>query len=86
MPKYIIKNEQVLSEFMDKFWKALGRKKGSQFAKMFSKDPIMQRLMRDAEIIGYKIQQRVAKDDSEFMKNYWDNLISRLTSHLIRLE
>ena len=70
MPKYIIKNEQVLSEFMDKFWKALGRKKGSQFAKMFSKDPIMQRLMRDAEIIGDKIQQRVAKDDSEFMKNY----------------
>ena len=70
MPKYIVKNEQILNEFMGKFWKALGRKKGSEFAKMFSEDPIMQRLMQDAEKIGNKIQQRVAKDDEEFWKDF----------------
>ena len=70
MPKYIVKNEQILNEFMDKFWKAIGRKKGSKFAKMFSKDPVMQSLMKDTERIGNKIQQRVKKDDAKFWRDF----------------
>ena len=31
MPRYKIKNEQVLTEFMDKFWKAIGQRKGKKF-------------------------------------------------------
>ena len=31
MPKYKIKNERVLYEFMDSFWKNVGRRKGNKF-------------------------------------------------------
>ena len=55
MPRYKIKNEQVLTEFMDKFWKAIGQRKGKKFVKALWKDPVMVGLVRDAEKIADKI-------------------------------
>ena len=50
MPRYKIKNEQVLTEFMDKFWGNIGRRKGNKFMKnLFKKDKELQRLSREAE-------------------------------------
>tara|TARA_Y100000748_G_C15397614_1_gene450107 strand:- start:700 stop:936 length:237 start_codon:yes stop_codon:yes gene_type:complete len=56
MPKYKIKNESVLYEFMDKFWGNIGRRKGNKFIKnLFKKDPKLMKLAKDAE----KIQDQV---------------------------
>ena len=56
MPKYKIKNERVLYEFMDKFWGNVGRRKGNRFIKdLFKKDKELQRLSREAE----KLQDKV---------------------------
>ena len=56
MPKYKIKNERVLYEFMDKFWGNIGRRKGNKFIKnLFKKDKELQRLSREAE----KLQDKV---------------------------
>jgi hypothetical protein len=56
MPKYKIKNESVLYEFMDSFWKNIGRRKGNKFINgLFKKDPKLMKLASDAE----KIQDQV---------------------------
>ncbi len=56
MPRYKIKNERVLYEFMDKFWGNIGRRKGNKFIKnLFKKDKELQRLSREAE----KLQDKV---------------------------
>ena len=56
MPKYKIKNETVLYEFMDKFWGNVGRRKGNRFIKdLFKKDKELQRLSREAEKLQDKI-------------------------------
>ena len=40
MPKYKVKNEQVLSEFLGKFWKGVGQRKGQKFVQdLFKNDP-----------------------------------------------
>ena len=56
MPKYKIKNESVLYEFMDNFWKGIGKRKGNKFLKdLFKKDPKLQKLASDAEKLQDKI-------------------------------
>ena len=56
MPKYKIKNERVLYEFMDKFWGNIGRRKGNKFIKnLFKKDKELQRLSLEAEKLQDKI-------------------------------
>ena len=56
MPKYKIKNETVLYEFMDKFWGNVGRRKGNRFIKdLFKKDKELQRLSREAEKLQDKL-------------------------------
>ena len=56
MPKYKIKNETVLYEFMDKFWGNVGRRKGNKFIKdLFKKDKELQRLSREAEKLQDKL-------------------------------
>ena len=56
MPKYKIKNETVLYEFMDRFWSNIGKRKGNKFMKnLFKKDRELQRLSREAE----KLQDKV---------------------------
>ena len=56
MPKYKIKNERVLYEFMDKFWGNIGRRKGNKFIKnLFKKDKELQKLSREAEKLQDKI-------------------------------
>ena len=56
MPRYKIKNERVLYEFMDKFWGNIGRRKGNKFMKnLFKKDKELQKLSREAE----KLQDKV---------------------------
>ena len=56
MPRYKIKNERVLYEFMDKFWGNVGRRKGNKFIKnLFKKDKELQRLSREAEKLQDKL-------------------------------
>ena len=56
MPKYKIKNERVLYEFMDKFWGNVGRRKGNRFIKdLFKKDKELQKLSREAEKLQDKL-------------------------------
>ena len=56
MPKYKIKNETVLYEFMDKFWSNIGKRKGNKFIKnLFKKDKELQRLSREAEKLQDKL-------------------------------
>ncbi len=56
MPKYKIKNETVLYEFMDRFWGNIGKRKGNKFMKnLFKKDRELQRLSREAEKLQDKI-------------------------------
>ena len=56
MPRYKIKNERVLYEFMDKFWGNIGRRKGNRFIKdLFKKDKELQRLSREAEKLQDKL-------------------------------
>ncbi len=60
MPKYKIKNETVLYEFMDKFWGNVGRRKGNKFIKdLFKKDKELQRLSREAEKLQDKVVARL---------------------------
>ena len=50
MPKYKIKNETVLYEFMDRLWGNIGKRKGNKFIKnFFKKDKELQRFSREAE-------------------------------------
>ena len=56
MPKYKIKNETVLYEFMDRFWGNIGRRRGNKFIKnLFKKDKELQKLSREAEKLQDKI-------------------------------
>ena len=56
MPRYKIKNETVLYEFMDRFWGNIGKRKGNKFMKnLFKKDKELQRLSREAEKLQDKI-------------------------------
>jgi len=56
MPKYKIKNETVLYEFMDKFWGNIGKRKGNKFIKnLFKRDKELQRLSREAEKLQDKL-------------------------------
>ncbi len=60
MPKYKIKNETVLYEFMDKFWGNIGKRKGNKFIKnLFKKDKELQRLSREAEKLQDKVVARL---------------------------
>ena len=70
MPRYKIKNEQVLTEFMDKFWKAIGQRKGRKFVKALWKDPVMVGLVRDAEAIADKILDRALEDNEEWKSDF----------------
>ena len=70
MPRYKIKNEQVLTEFMDKFWKAIGQRKGRKFVKALWKDPVMVGLVRDAEEIADKILDRALEDHEEWKSDF----------------
>ena len=56
MPKYKIKNETVLYEFMDSFWKNIGKRKGNKFiTNLFKKDKELQKLSREAERLQDKL-------------------------------
>ena len=56
MPKYKIKNERVLYEFMDKFWQNLGRRRGKKFMQnLFKKDKELQKLSKEAEKLQDKL-------------------------------
>jgi len=56
MPKYKIKNETVLYEFMDRFWSNIGKRKGNKFIKnLFKRDKELQKLSREAEKLQDKI-------------------------------
>ena len=70
MPRYKIKNEQVLTEFMDKFWKAIGQRKGRKFVKALWRDPVMVGLVRDAEKIADKILDRALKDNEDWKRDF----------------
>jgi len=70
MPRYKIKNEQVLTEFMDKFWKAIGQRKGRKFVKALWKDPVMVGLVRDAEALADKILDRALEDNEEWKRDF----------------
>ena len=64
MPKYKIKNESVLYEFMDSFWKNVGRRKGSKFINnLFKNDRELLRLSREADKLQDKLVARLQGTD-----------------------
>ena len=69
MPKYIIKNEQILNEFMGKFFKAIGRKKGQKFVKALFKDPELQSMMKDAQDIAGDIFDHIREKDAQLARD-----------------
>ena len=78
MPKYKIKNENVLYEFMDSFWKNVGRRKGNKFINnLFAKDKELQKLSREAERLQDKLVARLqgqAEPDYEKLARDLDDL------------
>jgi|TARA_B100001971_G_C18174259_1_gene529000 hypothetical protein len=65
MPKYKVKNEQVLSEFLGKFWKGVGQRKGQKFVQdLFKNDPKIVKLMKQAEKIADEIHDRIDSEDA----------------------
>jgi pantoate kinase len=69
MPKYIIKNEQILNEFMDNFFKAIGRRKGQKFVKALFKDPELQSMMKDAQDIADEILDHIKEKDAQLSRD-----------------
>ena len=66
MPKYKIRNEQILNEFLDKFWKGIGQRKGQKFVQdLFKSDPKIQKLMKQADKIAGEIRDRIDAEDAE---------------------
>jgi hypothetical protein len=64
MPKYKIKNERVLYEFMDSFWKNAGKRRGSKFiSNLFANDKELQKLSREAEKLQDKLVARLQGQD-----------------------
>jgi hypothetical protein len=68
MPKYIVKNEQVLQEFLDNFWKAVGRRKGQKFVKALFQDPEIQGKMRQAQDIADDILDHIKEKDAKLAR------------------
>ncbi len=64
MPKYTIKNENVLNEFLDKFWKNIGRRKGTKFIQnLFKSDPQIKKWAKEAEELQDKIVSKLQGSD-----------------------
>ena len=60
MPKYTIKNENVLNEFLDKFWKNIGRRKGTKFVQnLFKSDPQIKKLAKKADDLHDELVKRL---------------------------
>ena len=71
MPKYKIKNERVLYEFMDKFWQNLGRRRGKKFMQnLFKKDKELQKLSKEAD----KLQDKLVAKLQGFDEPDYDQL------------
>jgi|TARA_B110000977_G_scaffold76106_1_gene102682 hypothetical protein len=70
MPKYKIKNERVLYEFMDSFWKNAGKRRGSKFiSNLFANDKELQKLSREAEKLQDKLVARLqGQDEPDYEK------------------
>lgn len=70
MPKYKIRNEQILNEFLDSFWKNIGRRKGNKFIKnLFKNDPELQKLSKEAEKLQDKVVARLqGQDEPDYEK------------------
>jgi len=67
--KYVVKNEQVLNEFMEKLWRHLGRKKGRKFVKSLFKDPDLILKIKDAEDAADDLYVHLTKDDEQLRKD-----------------
>ena len=67
--KYVVKNEQVLNEFMDKLCGRLGRKKGRDYVKSLFKDPEFQRKMKAAERAADELYGHITQDDAQLEKD-----------------
>tara|TARA_Y100000741_G_C18171121_1_gene525307 strand:- start:733 stop:969 length:237 start_codon:yes stop_codon:yes gene_type:complete len=77
MPKYKIKNERVLYEFMDTFWKNVGKRKGNKFiTNLFKQDKELLKLSREAEKLQDKLVAKLQGQD----KPDYDKLAKDLAS------
>ena len=69
MPKYKVKNEQVLNEFLGKFWKGIGQRKGQKFVQdLFKNDPKIVKLMKQADEIADEIHDRIDSENAAIAK------------------
>tara|TARA_Y100000310_G_scaffold28051_1_gene26678 strand:- start:2126 stop:2329 length:204 start_codon:yes stop_codon:yes gene_type:complete len=59
MSKYIVKNETVLQEFIDTFFKKIARKKGNKVVDALKRDPEIQKLSDEADEIRSKLIKRL---------------------------
>jgi hypothetical protein len=59
MPKYIIKNEGILHEFLDTFFKKIARKKGQTVVDALKQDPEIQKLADEASRLRKRLIKRL---------------------------
>tara|TARA_B100000029_G_scaffold17981_1_gene18285 strand:- start:823 stop:1071 length:249 start_codon:yes stop_codon:yes gene_type:complete len=69
MPKYIIKDEKQLNEFMGSFFNWIGKRKGKELAKQLKNDPQMVKYVDDANDLSKRIAKHMrdkAKKDPAY--------------------
>ena len=60
MSKYIVK-EGILDKFLSKVFGNIAKGKGEKVAAALDKDPVLQGLIRDTDVLHKKIKDRVEK-------------------------
>jgi hypothetical protein len=65
MPKYIIRNESILQEFLDKFFQSIAKRKSKSFAKKLSNDPEMIQLRKRGDQLYNDLLTHINKKRKE---------------------
>jgi len=69
MPKYKIKNEQILNEFLDNFFSKVAKTRGKKVMKSLESDPEIKRIRKRYNDLRDELEQHI-KDNpiSSFIK------------------
>ena len=59
MPKYKIKNEQILNEFLDNFFSVVAKKRGKKAMKSLENDPEIKRIRKKYNNLRDELEQHI---------------------------